>query len=507
MSSPSTRASWYRLPAEIRLEILQYLLQDGCSLANFATVSREWQKFIEPKNFARITVTRSRLPKFSSMTHRNQGLVRYIWVCLELQEYDCNQCAAGTKRMRLMSELDDALVTTALRDLIMTLSGWEPNGSLLLDISVHSPSDAEHWFKYLTFAPDISVKDCDWKKYMPKPILAKFHDSQHDWMAGSRVSPLNSGIIDASFDGILRNGLPGAFHRSSRLRLPLVPAVTGVILRQQNRRRWSPVTLGDMFSLLPRLQQIHYEPWMEWDCACEKMDIDYQLLFESFASTKLRKLVIFENFTQKYPELSDPDLEYDPIRTPVPCMAKALAKASLQLEILSVSFMVDASHFLCGCECLWEWPNLTSWTLTSRLLAPNESTTKIGDMLRTAAQVAMRMPNLRVMEIWNGQEGLAALFQYKSMGHGQRPVITWRATWDYALQPSVIQAWKAVGIEHQGEHHWNDCVVFKELLNVGDVRCHGDAIHHLKLSSSVIRSVSLHQIRTESQILDGVYEW
>ncbi|KAE9571305.1 hypothetical protein CGMCC3_g12569 [Colletotrichum fructicola] len=188
-------------------------------------------------------------------------------------------------------------------------------------------------------------------------------------------------------------------------------------------------------------------------------------------------------------------------------MAKALAKASLQLEILSVSFMVDASHFLCGCECLWEWPNLTSWTLTSRLLAPNESTTKIGDMLRTAAQVAMRMPNLRVMKIWNGQEGLAALFQYKSMGHGQRPVTTWRATWDYALQPSVIQAWKAVGIEHQGEHHWNDCVVFKELLNVGDVRCHGDAIHHLKLSSSVIRPVSLHQIRTESQILDGVYEW
>ncbi|KAI8309827.1 hypothetical protein K4K61_001362 [Colletotrichum sp. SAR11_59] len=192
---------------------------------------------------------------------------------------------------------------------------------------------------------------------------------------------------------------------------------------------------------------------------------------------------------------------------PTPKVGKAIAHVSLQLEHLSASFMVDASHFFSGCEPSWQWSSLISLALTSGLLAPDAKTTQIGAMLRTAAKVAMRMPKLRVMEIWDGREGLAALFQYKSMGHGQRPVITWRATWDYALESSVIQAWKAVGMEHQGDHHWNDCVVVKELLNVDDVRCHGDAIHHLKLSSSVIRPVSLHQIRTESRILDGIYEW
>jgi hypothetical protein len=46
--------------------------------------------------------------------------------------------------------------------------------------------------------------------------------------------------------------------------LPLVPAVTGVLLRQQNRRRWKLAALAQMFARLPRLREIHYEPWMEW---------------------------------------------------------------------------------------------------------------------------------------------------------------------------------------------------------------------------------------------------
>jgi hypothetical protein len=46
--------------------------------------------------------------------------------------------------------------------------------------------------------------------------------------------------------------------------LLLVPAVTGVLLRQQNRRRWKPAALAHMFARLPGLQEIHYEPWREW---------------------------------------------------------------------------------------------------------------------------------------------------------------------------------------------------------------------------------------------------
>lgn len=55
------------------------------------------------------------------------------------------------------------------------------------------------------------------------------------------------------------------------------------------------------------------------------------------------------------------------------------------------------------------------------------------------------MPKLKTMEIWNGLEGLAALFKYEFIpGHRQRSVITWRATWPSILESQVIDAWEEV---------------------------------------------------------------
>ncbi|PNP74804.1 hypothetical protein FNYG_11941 [Fusarium nygamai] len=94
MRSPSpSKKSWDSLPSEIRLLIFRSLMQDGSTLACLAAVSRAWQTDVERYNFARIKLTPSRLMDFRSMIRRNQGLVRYIWFCLELDGYDCTQCA------------------------------------------------------------------------------------------------------------------------------------------------------------------------------------------------------------------------------------------------------------------------------------------------------------------------------------------------------------------------------------------------------------------------------
>jgi hypothetical protein len=89
----------------------------------------------------------------------------------------------------------------------------------------------------------------------------------------------------------------------------------------------------------------------------------------------------------------------DPIRIPTSDVSRAVANASLELEHLSASFMVDASYFFDAREPSWKWPNLTSLALTSRLLAPDESPIEIDNMLRAAAAAAMKMPNLETMEI------------------------------------------------------------------------------------------------------------
>lgn len=162
---------------------------------------------------------------------------------------------------------------------------------------------------------------------------------------------------------------------------------------------------------------------------------------------------------------------------------------------------MDASHFFDACESYWEWPRLTSLALTSQLLTPDESPLEIDSMLQTAAKVALRMPNLKSMEIWNARERLAMLFRYQVTGEEQPAVMTWRGTWELTLPPSVIEAWEAVALKHCG----HGCIVVGELLDADVVRFHGDAIHHLKFLNPVIRPVSLEQIRMEHRVREGVH--
>jgi hypothetical protein len=176
-----------------------------------------------------------------------------------------------------------------------------------------------------------------------------------------------------------------------------------------------------------------------------------------------------------------------------------VALASLKLEHLAASFIVDASHFF-EIEPSWEWPNLTSLVLTSKLLTPDENSIEIGAMLQAAAATAIKMPQLETMEIWNGRKGLAALFKYQAFRDIQQAIIIWRGTWKLAMEPSIIQAWEAVVHQYDG---WRLNLV-QERLDEAAIKSHGDVIHYLMLSSQVIRPISLQQIRIEQKALEGV---
>ncbi|TVY38287.1 hypothetical protein LOCC1_G007043 [Lachnellula occidentalis] len=369
---------------------------------------------------------------------------------------------------------------------------WEPDGSLLLDISVYSPSDSEHWFKYLTFEPDVASAMCGRHQHAEQSMLVKASNHHHGWNAGSRNSIPPATAIDRVFGQIMSEGpFPDEEQEGQWWQqLPLVPAVTGVLLRQQNRRRWKPAALAHMFARLPGLQEIHYEPWREWlDIHQLWTDQSLRLIFESLSSDRLRKLVLFENLDQTYPA-SYMNLGCDPVRIPSSYVSRAVANASLTLEHLSASFIVDAGHFFDARELSWKWPNLTWLALTSQLFVPQTRPMELDDMLRAAAGAAMKMPNLETMEIWNGEKGLAMLFRYQRAEPGQPAVITLRGTWVLTLGPLVIQAWDSVALRHRGQGH----VVVKELLDGACIKSHGDAIRHLKISRPVIRPVSLRQI-------------
>ena len=235
-------------------------------------MSREWQTIIERHNFSRIKLTSSRVANFGLMVHRNRSLVRYIWLCLQLQEYDCAECEPQDVYPTALSYAENSLITTAFQDLFSTLSVWEPGSSLLLDISVYSPSDSEHWFKYLTFEPDVASDMCSRDIDAEQLMLVKANDPHHGWVAGSSVSVPSYLAIEKVFGEIMGEGPFDDEEEEGQWwqQLPLVPAVTGVLIRQQTRRRWKPAALAHMFARLPGLQEIHYELWREWSTVQQK---------------------------------------------------------------------------------------------------------------------------------------------------------------------------------------------------------------------------------------------
>lgn len=261
---------WDNFPAEIRGLIFKVLAQEGCSFSRLATVSKEWQAELEPYNFARIRLTPSRINDFGSMIHRSRALVGYIWFCLELDNYDCTRCAPSYETFtddegfEAISVQDTAHcpITTSFKKSFSILSGWEVNGDLTPDISIYSLSDSEHWFKYLTFVPDTPGGD-----EMEQTIANQPHDDpEHGWIAGFRRTAPPRYTFHKMFHSVMEEGpfMSEKLEMEWWDQLPSVPAVTSLLLQQQNRRRWRPCQLAHMFTRLPRLEEVHYEPWREW---------------------------------------------------------------------------------------------------------------------------------------------------------------------------------------------------------------------------------------------------
>ncbi|KAH0499090.1 hypothetical protein TgHK011_006306 [Trichoderma gracile] len=518
LGNKQREGTWDGLPREIRLLILKFVMEDDdCKPSRLVTVSREWQTEIERYQFTRLRLTPSRLVDFGSMTHRNRALVEHIWFCLELDDYDCTKCAPPSGST--VEESEDAYavtdtahcpITTAFQNLFSVLSTWEPSGDLTLDISIYSPSDSRHWFKYLTFMPDVPAEmvGSDTEQTIQSQIS---HDSQHGWMDGVRQSAPPRSAINKIFHSVLEEGPFDSEQLELQWwnQLPPAPAVTRLTLRQQNRRRWRPTSLAHMFARFPRLQEVHYEPWREWGSMQRQTDTEYEYLLESIQhfNDYLKRLVLFENFNQQYPAImqrfmNGHDLyECHPLRNPSPAISRIVAATSFKLEYLAASFMVDARYFL-NIETSWEWPNLASLALTSTLLSPGADADEMGAMFEKAAAAAMKMPQLETMEIWNGRKGLAALFQYQVFHDRRQARITWRGTWELTMEPSLIQAWEA--LVQQRYPGWDQEIdVVHERLDQDVIKSHGDAIRHLMLSSQVIRPVSLQQIQMEQKALEG----
>lgn len=269
--NPGPRPTWNSLSKDTRLHILRNLIKNGCTLNRLATVSREWQQEIEKHNFARIKLTPSRLSEFDLMTRRNRHLIRYLWLCLELVEDDCTKAGSAHPRDQVLRSGDweervlvegttHGPITTLLETLFSVLSAWAPCNGLTLDITIYPLSDATKLPNFEADAPFNLPRNLEPRASLHNvyddPKLGSVASSQRFTPLGNALEKmLYSNVTDGPFDTAL------LLQQQWWDQLPLVPAVTSIVLRQKNQQRWHLSSLAYMFARFPRLQEIFYEPW------------------------------------------------------------------------------------------------------------------------------------------------------------------------------------------------------------------------------------------------------
>ncbi|CAG9989489.1 unnamed protein product [Clonostachys byssicola] len=171
----------------------------------------------------------------------------------------------------------------------------------------------------------------------------------------------------------------------------------------------------------------------------------------------------------------------------------ALALRSCSLEHLSVSYMLCARVFYEECQPTYKWERLQSLALTTPSLIPTGNGGLIQELLLTAGRVALRMPKLQDLALWNGKRGEACAFIYHKGRQSQDEAsLTWRGTWDFSLD-GVAEWWQ----KNLGPVKVK---VKYEQLQKEIIHSHGDAIHHLRLPRGVIDPESLRQIRQEGML-------
>ncbi|KAK4150191.1 hypothetical protein C8A00DRAFT_46347 [Chaetomidium leptoderma] len=218
--------------------------------ASSASVCKEWQFFIEKRNFHQLRLQVSCLDGFERLIIRQRELVQHIWLDIELQKYTCRRCQETESES--WTRRNNSMIRNGVWKLFRILSTWKPGNGLALELHAHSPSDSDHWFKNHYFASDDEGNEDETSIHETD---RNWHDPRHGWIHGQQVTAPPPSAILALFESIdLR------FQEE----LPQVDRVTCLIIRRQLRRWIDPNSLLLILDKLSCLEQLTYEPWRQW---------------------------------------------------------------------------------------------------------------------------------------------------------------------------------------------------------------------------------------------------
>ncbi|KAI5864672.1 hypothetical protein GGS23DRAFT_561312 [Durotheca rogersii] len=277
---------------------------------------------------------------------------------------------------------------------------------------------------------------------------------------------------------------------------PKVEIITSLVMHRHFYRKISASSLSKLLrQAFTCLKWFRHEMWHDVVPRQQsRFEKQYMRLISQDLPSTLRNLCIFEDFNKLlHPKGSATHSNRS--------LGIALSKSSRFLENLSAAFLIDAQDFFAA---FWPtkqqdsatipWSNLRTLALTSHLLYPRVARVMINKLLIAAGRAAAFMPNLEVMEIWNGGEGHACVFQY-SYNSG-KPRITWSSSWgaNMELDDDVLCCWSALPKHKQP---WSDGLVATVAqLPKGrkQIKTHATIIPYLETRKGVLSTFSDYQL-------------
>ncbi|KAK2031286.1 hypothetical protein LX32DRAFT_585117 [Colletotrichum zoysiae] len=499
MGNKTEMASWNGLPVELRGLILEHLAFSAVAerrskiwkakskrhdMGSYAVVCRQWQGFIEKINFSNLEISTAKdLASFDEILQdpARRSYLRRVSLRVELPRYP-NKLAKVPETDIEQNE-NEVAFTQGVWNFFDILSKWAPSASdIELELSAASPSDKNKYFGEMGLDQDGN---------------SRFFDHDLDFC-----------FITAGCDQIGRHGLPE------------VSVISSCQILRRNHRNFSSRALLTIFSSLPRLREVRFEPWHQVDMEAQlEVDSDHARSLP-FWPSHIKRISIFEHFdafadggegewedadsgdenemeantdpAAPGPAAAEAEDVGDVPRTSCPSLGHNLGHLSLQAEEMAVSNVSDASDFFEGLISRNRsppvWKHLRRLALTSNMMIDGVDAELINNVLRTVANAAKHMPVLQILEIYKTDQFGGAVFRYSV--DSDSTTASWEGTWDFRVEKDVKAAWAEVS-KRNTAHELN----FLPEIHLGDY-CGPYAFfdEHLKTKDLVLHPSSLEDM-------------
>ncbi|KAJ4269927.1 hypothetical protein NW762_001598 [Fusarium torreyae] len=538
-STALTTSHFDSLPPKLLAKVLNLVANEAqqSRIASYATVNKSWQSFFEVKTFQSLFIEQDDLENFERIVvNKRRQYVKHIWLRIDLHEATTTYKVPPRPSTTFLSKMgqlilpcqrlghvwgpatEDCTFTMSICRLWRILSKWETRSGessqgLTLELMADKPTPKTKLYPYKDYSA--TEKTDSYKEYLATGSIESYKSSKdvHSVYVNLYELDKNLGPIFTNWWRGVLNDLFGfrplslGYSKNHEVwhngdyeipQLPKVPVVTKFLTRKPQFREIHASALDKIIQSLPCVENISIERWRSPVLAREQHWCkDAAVPFGISLPPSIKTLSLYGETSYVFNSWSA-----DMVNTMA--LANALQQYGKHLENLSVSHLIDAKDFFSAfwptnsdsmTESLPEWHHLRTLSLTSEILT-TDTKQDTNNLLCAAARAAKKMPNLQLLELWNGKKKQACVFRYRVAASVN--AITWLGTHVDTPDRQVIEAWNKTSMA-RGR---SDLRAFAIRLDCEEIISAGTVLRYLDLRSQIMHPVSGY--RTAWEQLTGI---